>query len=222
MGCAASTGPLYRDEHDFATTAAYYDKDDDVKKDWVENEQLGEGMFARVVKVTRKATNQQYACKVLRKTTVIEDNEIKLAPKASDLLREIDCLRRVGGAKGCLKLCGVVESPSELRLVMELCAGSLLDYVHDLDQFDERFAALYASQLLEAVAYCHSRGVTHRDIKPDNLLVTRDEKPGHLVLGDFGSACRFRAGERFKAFVGSPFYASPECLQGDYDERADV
>ena len=111
MGCAASTGPLYRDEHDFATTAAYYDKDEDVKKDWVENEQLGEGMFARVVKVTRKSTNQQYACKVLRKTTVIEDNEIKLAPKASDLLREIDCLRRVGGAKGCLKLCGVVESP---------------------------------------------------------------------------------------------------------------
>ena len=107
MGCAASTGPLYRDEHDFATTAAYYDKDDDVKKDWVENEQLGEGMFARVVKITRKSTNQQYACKVLRKTTVIEDNEIKLAPKASDLLREIDCLRRVGGAKGCLKLCGV-------------------------------------------------------------------------------------------------------------------
>ena len=78
MGCAASTGPLYRDEHDFATTAAYYDKDDDVKNDWVENEQLGEGMFARVVKITRKATNQQYACKVLRKTTVIEDNEIKL------------------------------------------------------------------------------------------------------------------------------------------------
>ena len=59
MGCAASTGPLYRDEHDFATTAAYYDKDEDVKKDWVENEQLGEGMFARVVKVTRKSTNQQ-------------------------------------------------------------------------------------------------------------------------------------------------------------------
>ena len=55
MGCAASTGPLYRDEHDFATTAAYYDKDEDVKKDWVENEQLGEGMFARVVKITRKA-----------------------------------------------------------------------------------------------------------------------------------------------------------------------
>ena len=96
MGCAASTGPLYRDEHDFATTAAYYDKDEDVKKDWTENEQLGEGMFARVVKITRKSTNQQYACKVLRKTTVIEDNEIKLAPKASDLLREIDCLRRVG------------------------------------------------------------------------------------------------------------------------------
>ena len=58
MGCAASTGPLYRDEHDFATTAAYYDKDDDVKKDWVENEQLGEGMFACVVKITRKSTNQ--------------------------------------------------------------------------------------------------------------------------------------------------------------------
>ena len=72
MGCAASTGPLYRDEHDFATTAAYYDRDDDVKKDWVENEQLGEGMFARVVKITRKSTNQQYACKVLRKTTVID------------------------------------------------------------------------------------------------------------------------------------------------------
>ena len=55
MGCSASTGPLYRDEHDFATTAAYYDKDDDVKKDWVENEQLGEGMFARVVNDATRA-----------------------------------------------------------------------------------------------------------------------------------------------------------------------
>ena len=57
MGCAASTGPLYRDEHDFATTAAYYDRDDDVKKDWVENEQLGEGMFARVVRNAPRAAH---------------------------------------------------------------------------------------------------------------------------------------------------------------------
>lgn len=130
-------------------------------------------------------------------------------------------MRRVNGGRGCLTLHGVVEAPGELRLVMELCAGSLLDYVSSI-QFDERFAALYSSQLLEAVAHCHARHVTHRDIKPDNLLVARGPTPGHLVLGDFGSACLFKPGDRFSAMLGSPFYASPECLQGDYDERNDV
>jgi serine/threonine protein kinase len=70
----------------------------------------------------------------------------------------------------------------------------------------------YARHILLAVAYLHSVGVAHRDIKLENILVTGDYRVAKLC--DFGLACFYCAGERSKEHCGSPHYAAPEVLQG--------
>lgn len=81
---------------------------------------------------------------------------------------------------------------------------------------------LYAYQMLRALAYVHSRGVCHRDIKPQNLLV--DVKTHALKLCDFGSAKVLTPGEPNISYICSRYYRAPELIFGatDYTVAIDV
>jgi serine/threonine-protein kinase len=72
----------------------------------------------------------------------------------------------------------------------------------------------------DAIGYAHRRNVLHRDIKPDNLMLTRD---GVLKVIDFGLACLSHLARKNKLFSGTPMYVSPEEIRGDtLDQRADI
>jgi serine/threonine protein kinase len=82
-----------------------------------------------------------------------------------------------------------------------------------------------ASEIADALAYAHERGVIHRDIKPDNILL--DANTGRAMVTDFGIARAMEAGSRLTATgiaVGTPTYMSPEQAEGDreLDGRADI
>lgn len=64
---------------------------------------------------------------------------------------------------------------------------------------------------MEAIAYCHSKRILHRDIKLDNILLTVD---GGVKLCDFGVSKQVRNGERMNEQCGTPAYIAPEILQG--------
>jgi serine/threonine protein kinase len=77
-----------------------------------------------------------------------------------------------------------------------------------------------------ALNYMHARGVIHRDLKLENIMVqwsSEKDKPPSLKLCDFGFAC-FKQGKSSKRLrLGSPHYMSPEVVQfKEYDDRADV
>lgn len=98
--------------------------------------------------------------------------------------------------------------------------GDLFKYVVRLGPMMEQLALVKISDLLGALSHIHARDIFHRDVKPENLLVTNH---GKLVLTDFGIAVSVRDCEAMSSRMGTPGYASPEMLAGTCtDARGDV
>ncbi len=107
-------------------------------------------------------------------------------------------------------------------IVMELIEGETLGAILDRGALQPAVALAVLDQLLDAVGFAHSRGVVHRDIKPDNIFVTPD---GRVKLTDFGiahvgtTAALTQAG----TIMGTPGYMAPEQVTGQpVDARADL
>lgn len=66
-------------------------------------------------------------------------------------------------------------------------------------------------QILDAVAYLHDQGISHRDLKPDNILF----HDGLLKIGDFGLS-RDITSNKMASVVGTPYYVAPEVIKGKY------
>ena len=78
------------------------------------------------------------------------------------------------------------------------------------------------SDVLLALAYCHSKQIVHRDIRPQKLIYESKEPGARLKLTDFALAQPFKAGEKISAKVGSVLFAAPEVLRHSYNEKCDV
>jgi len=109
-------------------------------------------------------------------------------------------------------------------IIMELIDGVTLSEVLRAGALSPRVTLDILDQLLDAVGYAHSQGVVHRDIKPDNIFITRD---GRVKLSDFGIA-RIEDGSQTKAtqfgtVLGTPGYMAPEQATGSpVDNRTDL
>ena len=81
----------------------------------------------------------------------------------------------------------VYENEFKAYLVTELCPGT--DLFTDLEEnefmYDETKSSIIIRQILEAVSYCHDKGIVHRDIKPDNIMIDVDSEEA-IKLIDFG------------------------------------
>jgi glycogen synthase kinase 3 beta len=77
------------------------------------------------------------------------------------------------------------------------------------------YIKLYMYQLFRSLAYIHSLGICHRDIKPQNLLL--DPSSGILKLCDFGSAKHLVRGEPNVSYICSRYYRAPELIFGAID-----
>ena len=118
-------------------------------------------------------------------------------------------------------------------IVMELIRGATLRDILKHGKLSTAQTSAIMEELLHAVAFAHEHGVTHRDLKPDNVFVTRD---GAVKLADFGIAqfgdvgpegsvegTQGRALTREGTMLGTPAYMSPERIRGEkVDARCDV
>lgn len=136
---------------------------------------------------------------------------IKQIPKAMSaaLTREIHHHRQLHHPH-VTQLYEVIATESNIWLVTELCSGGeLFDYLAEKGRLEEEETRVFFGQLCLAVAYVHEKGIVHRDLKLENVLL--DERC-RVKLGDFGFTREFERGTLLETFCGTTGYAAPEML----------
>ena len=160
---------------------------------------IGAGTYGKVRLGTHRLTSARVA--------------IKQIPKAmsASLTREIHHHRQLHHPH-VAQLFEVIATEQSIWLVTELCAGGeLFDYLAEKGRLSESHARALFGQLCLAVAYIHEKGIVHRDLKLENVLL--DERC-RVKLGDFGFTKEWDRGGFLETFCGTTGYASPEMLEG--------
>lgn len=106
----------------------------------------------------------------------------------------------------------VIETEEEFILVLEWCSQDLAQVLKEETTNDEKFAKKIFFQLLQALNYCHSKMITHRDIKLENILLSGNDT---IKLADFGFSCKMPIGSFIKESLGSFYSTAPEILKGE-------
>jgi serine/threonine protein kinase len=142
---------------------------------------------------------------------------------------EIRILQMLGGHSGLVELIEADQSmPNCIRLVMEICeGGELYERVQQYSYFSEAESRLCIHNLVDAVAYIHSKGVIHRDLKPENILLVSRSSNTDIKISDFGLAKISkdfpRRLPRSHSICGSDFYLAPEVIkQEEYGREIDI
>jgi len=189
---------------------------DEIKKHYnIDSSSIGKGAFGKVFKA-QSLTDKSFtvAIKMLSKSNM-SAKDIKELGSEVHILNQLD-------HPNIVKYYEVYEDKKSLYLVMEYWSGSNL-YEKLTDQnikFSETEWAKMAKQLLLALHHCHSSGVTHRDIKLENIMVTDDNI---VKLIDFGLSKNATAAELMKSMTGTPYYMAPEVFLSDsYGSEVDL
>ncbi|KAG5653034.1 hypothetical protein H0H81_002656 [Sphagnurus paluster] len=139
---------------------------------------ISKGAFGSVFLAKKKATGDYYAIKVLKKADMIAKNQI------TNVKAERMILMKQAESPFVAKLYFTFQSKDNLYLVMEyLNGGDCAALIKSLGCLPEEWTKNYIAEVVLGLEYLHQRGVVHRDLKPDNLLI---DHHGHLKLTDFG------------------------------------
>lgn len=166
--------------------------------DFMLGELVGEGGYAKVKSGFSVKTGERVAAKIM------------LSSQREEHKREILTMSALKH-RNIVELKDVIESGGHTYLIMELAkGGELFAKLCEIGRFTEDEARFYWQQLLQGVLYCHRKGLCHRDLKLENLLL--DEKGEVLKITDFGFA-KFQVDSMPKTILGTAVYVAPEVLE---------
>eukprot|EP00439_Symbiodinium_sp_Y106_P081627 s980_g20.t1 len=165
---------------------------------------LGRGAFGKVNVAVHKLTEELSAMKQCDRRRLAEVGNRKC------LQQEVTIMKRLTGHANIIQLFEVVETPSQIVLVMEFAnGGDLLRYVRTQRRLQEPSVKDLFKQLMDGLAHVHDMCVVHRDIKLENLLL---DPYGCVKIADFGVAVVAQPGRQLHEHCGTPSYIAPEIL----------
>eukprot|EP00210_Caulerpa_lentillifera_P006570 g6275.t1 len=190
---------------------------------------LGEGGQASVVlaedqRVTSSSNSNQnlVAIKCFPRRILVDERKQKRVRREIRNLQLLDHPHIIGFREALL-------SETHLCLVLNYASGgALFDVLCTQERLDEKHARWFFQQLILAVDYAHARGITNRDVKPENILLQplADDRPPFLLLCDFGLS-RFEESGMISRMEGTFGYVAPEiyigqCRNVEQAKRAEV
>ncbi|KAL5120433.1 hypothetical protein ACEQ8H_001723 [Pleosporales sp. CAS-2024a] len=199
---------------------------------------LGEGEFGKVKMGWKRDSTVEVAIKLIRRETLGSNSN-----RLQKIYREIQILRQLDHPN-IVRLHEMVETERHISIILEYASGGeLFDYILNHRYLKDGPARKLFSQLISGVGYLHCKGIVHRDLKLENLLLDRNK---NIIITDFGFANTFdpndelseeveyrlgdkdfiksigldgsdatRRGDLMQTSCGSPCYAAPELVVSD-------
>ncbi|CAI5487809.1 unnamed protein product [Closterium sp. Naga37s-1] len=205
---------------------------------------VGRGQYGTVRKCVHRGTGKAYACKSIGKRSLLS------AAEKEAVRREVGLLERLKGHANIIRMKETIESTRHVHIIMEHCeGGDLLDRIQLHRNFPEPSAARIFRSLMRALQHCHSHGIVHRDVKPENVLIAHtsplsSSRPGagHIAksssvgtsasgcnfssdavkLIDFGVATVYSPEKPCRDIIGTSEYMAPEVFDQSYGPESDV
>lgn len=230
----------HRSRHDYSNNGNTIKRKETTFGHYILGQTLGEGEFGKVKLGWKRDGSIQVAIKLIRRET-LGTNPSRL-PK---IYREISILRDLAHPN-IVRLHEMVETDRHIGIIMEYASGGeLFDYILNNRYLKDNSARRLFAQLISGVGYLHKKGIVHRDLKLENLLLDRNR---NIIITDFGFANTFdphdpleeeieynltnkeyvkrkrldklgptglRRGDLMQTSCGSPCYAAPELVVSD-------
>ena len=190
------------------------------------------GNLSEISIIENKKTKKKYALKSFQK------KKIHQLYKEMEILNEKNNIEKLKNNSNIISYFGTTKDQFKIYFLYEYINGeNLQQVISNYGLNSEKLVKFYFIQILNSIKYCHSFDIVHRDIKPDNLILSEDKKLIKLI--DFGSSYDLNnlSNEQkyeeilkkektqkkiFKYFVGTPGFIAPECIHNKFsDKRSD-
>ena len=172
---------------------------------------IGKGNFSEVHIGVHRESGERVAVKVVD-TLKTEQFSKKSRSVALNIDSEMQVLRSLSHPN-IIKFYGMYRNQTNVHLVIEyMDGGDLLNRILEKGCYNEADGKIVFSQICAGLAYLHSKDICHRDLKPDNVLLTAD---GTAKISDFGLArhASSQSENNFRTYCGTPHYFAPEMFK---------
>ncbi|KAF2486789.1 hypothetical protein BDY17DRAFT_239919, partial [Neohortaea acidophila] len=183
---------------------------------WQLGKTIGAGSMGKV-KIARNAeTGEQVAIKIVPRQSTEGEHRTEAERQRADQSKETRTAREAAIVTlvDHPYICGmrdVVRTPHHWYMLFEYVnGGQMLDYIISHGRLKEKQARKFGRQIASALDYCHRNSIVHRDLKIENILIS---KTGDIKIIDFGLSNLFSPRNYLKTFCGSLYFAAPELLQ---------
>ncbi|XP_043924325.1 serine/threonine-protein kinase Chk2 [Protopterus annectens] len=185
---------------------------EDFRKQYIMSKMLGSGACGEVKLAFEKSTCKKVAVKIIGKKKFGMDVSGS-ADRVGNVHTEIEILKKLDHP--CIiKIENFFEGDDAYYIVLELMeGGELFNRVVTSQRLKESTAKLFFYQMLLAVKYLHENGITHRDLKTENVLLSSNSEECLIKITDFGQSKILGETTLMKTLCGTPTYLAPEIIE---------
>ena len=200
--------------------------------EYISQEIIYIGNLSEISLVENKKSKKKFIIKSYQK------KKIHQLYKEMELINEKNTDEKIKDNTNIISYYGTTKDEFKIYFLYEYIKGEdLQKKILNYGLKSEKLVKFYFIQILNSIKYLHSLNIPHRDIKPDNIIITDDEKKVKLI--DFGSSCDLSnlsnekkyeeilkkekvSKKYFRYFVGTPGFIAPECIHNKFaDKRSD-